>query len=371
MLGFLNYQVRIFMASKDFELEKNTFKDFYDLNKTLHEHAKDSFLNIVTAFIKNKDFLISNIHGRVKDREECISKFSRKYQTRLEEENKEYEIKDYISDLIGIRIICLYETDIYQIREILLKEFEVIDITDKTKEMNEKDNSFGYKGLHLDLKLNADRRKMSEYKEFVDLRFEVQIRTIVQDAWSVLDHKIQYKKTPPIPIKRRINTLAALFELADREFYSIKNEIEKIQDELKKQSSDKSLNEPLDAFNFQSIAEEFFPEYEFQAFKVDGFVDEILSYNNNITAQDFHDYLSAQQEKIETYKESNNHFNGTNTFKMNPYTEIRHILYIADKMKYQRLLYNLQRDNFENWLNEYYKGESTKHNGKIKVDNQK
>ena len=53
--------------------------------------------------------------------------------------------------------------------------------------------------------------------------FEVQIRSLIQDAWSVLDHKIKYKKSIPIDLKRRINILSALFELADREFKEIRN----------------------------------------------------------------------------------------------------------------------------------------------------
>ena len=50
------------------------------------------------------------------------------------------------------------------------------------------------------------------------MAFELQIRTIIQDSWSVLDHKIKYKKSIPGQLKRRINVLSALFELADREF---------------------------------------------------------------------------------------------------------------------------------------------------------
>ena len=53
--------------------------------------------------------------------------------------------------------------------------------------------------------------------------FEVRIRTVIQDAWSVLDHKIKYKKSIPNDLKRRINILSALFELADREFKEIRN----------------------------------------------------------------------------------------------------------------------------------------------------
>lgn len=93
----------------------------------------------------------------------------------------------------------------------------LLEESDKTQQLEE-EGAFGYKGLHLDLKLLPNRQELPEYRRFRDLRFEVQLRTIVQDAWSALDHKIKYKKNIPHVLKRRINRLAAIFELADQEF---------------------------------------------------------------------------------------------------------------------------------------------------------
>ena len=78
---------------------------------------------------------------------------------------------------------------------------------------------FGYKGHHLDLCINDQRATLPEYDQYRDLRFEVQVRSTIQDAWSVLDHKIKYKKSIPHSLRRQINALAALFEIADREVY--------------------------------------------------------------------------------------------------------------------------------------------------------
>jgi hypothetical protein len=66
-----------------------------------------------------------------------------------------------------------------------------------------------------------------------------------------LDHKIKYKKSIPQYLKRRINRLSALFEIADEEFLNIYKEIvleeKKIKDRLKrKATSDNAV--PLDVF---------------------------------------------------------------------------------------------------------------------------
>ena len=65
---------------------------------------------------------------------------------------------------------------------------------------------------------------MVEAEKFKNIRIELQIRTVIQDAWSILDHKIKYKNSIPQKLKRRINRLSALFEIADEEFLNIQKE---------------------------------------------------------------------------------------------------------------------------------------------------
>ena len=194
------------MASLDFEAEKNNFREFYNEKHETLEAAKNAFIAIINSILAD-DYAISAVTGRIKDREESIKKFAIKYQSVLEENKEDYEIKDHITDLIGIRVVSLYESDVEKIKDVLAEEFEIIEITDKIKDIESKESYFGYKGLHVDLKLKDPRNTMREYSRYSEFRFEIQIRIIIQDAWSVLDHKIKYKKSIPLPLKRRINTL--------------------------------------------------------------------------------------------------------------------------------------------------------------------
>jgi len=101
------------LASLDFEKEKHAFLKFYDNNWQLFESAKKAYIRIIEALLMEFDVIeVTKIEGRVKDKEECVKKFHRKYQSKLETNEQPYEIKDYISDLIGVRIICLYEDQI-------------------------------------------------------------------------------------------------------------------------------------------------------------------------------------------------------------------------------------------------------------------
>ncbi|WP_417606457.1 GTP pyrophosphokinase [Oceanimonas baumannii] len=352
------------MPSLNFENAKQEFRDYYNENYDLLDGAMNSFVTLVNSLIRNSsDITISKIEGRVKERNECVKKFSRKYRATLEAEGHEYQIIDHISDLIGVRVVCLYEDDIEKIKELLCAHFEVVDITDKIAQIESTENYFGYKGLHLDLKLNEQRRTLPEYSKFVDFGFEIQIRTIIQDSWSVLDHKIKYKKSIPNSLKRRINSLAALFEVADREFREIRNATEAIlqaedltQEQIAKETDLVQVGEAtsktkayiLNAFSFLKIANHFFPGFDFEPHKVDGFTEEIVSLKKGITRGKFNFYL---RENIATVKKYKEFFENKNTGEtLNPYTVIRHCLYLGDKEAFSSLLSSHVMEAFKEWL---------------------
>ena len=140
------------MASLDFELEKRLFRKYYDSNRPLFEEAKNAYISAINSLIKQSDIgEVTKIEGRIKDKEECIKKFHRKYQNKLESNEQPYAIKNYLSDLIGIRVVCLYEDQIAMVSETLKNHFKIIDVTDKITAVESTEDSFGYKGLHMDL----------------------------------------------------------------------------------------------------------------------------------------------------------------------------------------------------------------------------
>lgn len=291
------------------------------------------------------DFVTPKIISRVKERNECIEKFNLKYRKEVEKSKKNYEIKDYITDLIGIRVICMYESDIEKVVEVLKDNFETLDITNKTLQLLEKKDSFGYKGVHLDLKLNKERRTFKEYLHISQFQFEVQVRSIVQDAWSEVDHKLKYKKSLSEKLQRRVINLAALFEMADREFDAIRLET-KIEIEEKIKQEQLLLKEKLDIGNFLHYCNTIFNDFKFEDYKVEGFLFEILNLKE-LTIGDIKSAYENHFSLIEKYKKYREDTYGD---KMNPYTILRHILYTNNSRTFQSLLFDLQRDNYNNWM---------------------
>lgn len=352
------------MASLDFEQEKLAFRYYYDSSFKHLLEAKSTFIRIIAGLLKRSDTgEVTKIEGRIKDREECIKKFHRKYQNQLEAAEHPYEIKDFISDLIGIRVVCLYEDQIQRISTLLKDHFRILDITDKISSIESTEDSFGYKGLHMDLALGAQLVLQPRYQQFADLSFEIQIRTLIQDAWSVLDHKIKYKKSIPSDLKRRINILSALFELADREFKEIRNATtELIEMETELPVGD-NLAEPLDrqdrlwieasaktinAFNFLRIAGHFFRDFDFQDYKVDGFVHDIQKLDRDFPKSELHRCLINNLKIVREYREQFLADNPDKSFS--PYTAIRHCLYLHDPKTFDRILSRGVKERFNEWL---------------------
>lgn len=358
------------MPSLDFEAEKAAFSEYYNDNTQRLGQAMEAFLTLLGSLIAHAGLDVAASTGRIKDREESIKKFTRKYQGALEKSETPYQIKDHITDLVGLRLVCLYEDEIEPIGRLIRDSFEVIGVTDKTAEIEGTENAFGYKGLHLDLRLDGARAAMPEYALFAPFRFELQIRTVVQDSWSTLDHKIKYKKSIPAALKRRINTLAALFELSDREFRQIRDETEleiaraaaepepepeaeivAAGDEAAEPEGDADIARrqfaPLDAFRLLRIARHFFPGVEFEPRKIDGFTADVIEREPAISRGKFNHYLRTTIGMVHLYKawflaEGKGE-------KFNAFTEMRHALYAANPDNFGGMLTNRARATFDAW----------------------
>ena len=333
------------MASLDFEKERAAFRDYYNDSSVLLHDAATFFCSLTTAVLRDTPIEIDAVTARVKDREESIAKFSRKYREKLEETNIEYEIVDWISDLIGIRVVCLYDTDVYEVQQILKHNFETVDESDKKKAIEASESAFGYKGVHLDLKLGRGRENLAEYQRYKSLQVEVQIRTISQDAWSTLDHKIKYKKNIPVDLKRRINRLAGLFELADQEFVLIRDaakaELEKGEKLAEAPTHAKGV--PLDVFGFLGVMRKYFPTFPFIDDRADAFLQEVLPLAPRLTTWELADTLERHLTTVGAYRL-------VVSFRMNPFTEVRHALFVANPGAFGTLLFPSQRGMFEEWL---------------------
>ncbi|WP_240508019.1 GTP pyrophosphokinase [Virgibacillus indicus] len=130
---------------------------------------------------------IEHIKSRIKSPESILKKVHRKnLEISLD------SIRKNIHDIVGIRIVCSFISDIYRVSKMIQnqKDIKLIECKDYIK--NPKPN--GYKSLHLILSIPVF---MSDREEEVFV--EIQIRTVAMDFWASLEHKIYYKYNKSIP----------------------------------------------------------------------------------------------------------------------------------------------------------------------------
>lgn len=101
-------------------------------------------------------------------------------------------IRETITDIAGIRIICSFVSDIYKLKEMIERQSDLTIVEVKDYIAHPKEN--GYQSLHLIMTVPVF---LSDRKE--DVFIEMQIRTIAMDFWASLEHKIYYKYDKHIP----------------------------------------------------------------------------------------------------------------------------------------------------------------------------
>lgn len=129
----------------------------------------------------------------------------------------------HINDIAGVRIVCTYLDDIYEIANMFVRQDDVTLIQIKDYIKKPKEN--GYRSLHLTIEIPV---YFSDSKRRV--RVEVQIRTIAMDFWASLEHDMKYKNTVKIPVelKDELKKCAEIIASTDSEMQKIKNELDTI-----------------------------------------------------------------------------------------------------------------------------------------------
>jgi hypothetical protein len=136
----------------------------------------------------------------------------------LERKNLEIESILSLPDLVGVRAILFFLTDLDKIDELIQSTFEVTSSEDTADRLGEA--QFGYQSLHYTIKVPLIWLEIPTMADFGDIQAEVQVRTLAQHIWAAASHKLQYKNeaSVPPPIRRAINRASALLETIDLEF---------------------------------------------------------------------------------------------------------------------------------------------------------
>ncbi len=163
---------------------------------------------------------IEHIKSRLKSSESIVKKLKKKgYESTIE------NMVEHVNDIAGIRIICSFTSDIYNVAEMIgnQSDIKVLSIKDYIK--NPKPS--GYKSYHMIVSVPIF---LSD--KVVDAKVEIQIRTVAMDFWASLEHKIHYKFEGNAPeyIQKELAECANMVSELDARMLSLNEEIHSISE---------------------------------------------------------------------------------------------------------------------------------------------
>lgn len=129
-----------------------------------------------------------------------------------------------LNDIAGVRVICPYISDIYSVRDTLLKQPDITLLEEKDYIKQPKES--GYRSLHLVVQIPV---YLSETTH--NVKVEIQLRTIAMDFWACLEHELHYKTTANVPdsVRRELFRVAETIAITDREMEEIAIELQHLE----------------------------------------------------------------------------------------------------------------------------------------------
>lgn len=201
----------------------------------------------LNSCIEESGIFVDTVASRIKTRGSLSGKLAKK--------GHKYSSITDITDLMGARIITFYTDDVDKVSSMVDKYFTVDWENSVDKRKSHELDSFGYNSLHYICKVPKELFFDPQYPELNDIRFEIQMRTVLQHAWATIDHDTGYKTDVEIPREymRNLRRLAGMLELVDEQFSNIRTEINDYRRQVQSLVAGGEFdNVPLNGDSYQS-----------------------------------------------------------------------------------------------------------------------
>jgi putative GTP pyrophosphokinase len=131
------------------------------------------------------------------------------------------EAEPQIKELLGLRIVVPFQEEVEQAVALLREHFNIAEIERKSEKLSFRE--FAYDSVHVEIPLAGDLELPPHCKPVI----EVQVRTILQDAWAEVEHELIYKNHFRFPnndsIRKKLAAVNASLSLADMIFQEIRD----------------------------------------------------------------------------------------------------------------------------------------------------
>ncbi len=176
------------------------------------------------------------VHPTIKYRVKTFESLYSKLQRRIQSGGNGHSAQPGTllpTDLLGMRIVCPFIEDIRHCEKIVERSFEVVEREQKGAQYSF--HEFGYESIHY--LVHPSREIIESYDLEPSFICEIQLRTILQDAWAEVEHELVYKADfSPFddPLRRKLAALNANLSLADIVFQEIRDYQRQLNQQLQR-----------------------------------------------------------------------------------------------------------------------------------------
>jgi ppGpp synthetase/RelA/SpoT-type nucleotidyltranferase len=224
-------------------VSKKDIRFQYEELKEMLLRLEEEVVFILSSEIEKSEIKIHHISSRIKEFGSLYDKSIRNdYENPLTE----------ATDLVGVRVVCLFMSDIVNIGNVIRKSFHVEHEDNKIE--GQDIASFGYMSVHFIATMKKEFIG-PRYDLIKNRKFEIQLRTIAMDAWATISHYLDYKNPTDVPrdLKRDFYALSGLFYVADTHFEIFYNEGRESREKMRKIFGDKDII-PEQEINLDSLS---------------------------------------------------------------------------------------------------------------------
>lgn len=159
---------------------------------------------------------IRSIESRIKADERIVRKLQRKGK-----EISPDNIRAYVEDVAGIKILCRYTTDIYRIVDLISSQPGIEVLRSKDYQLDPKMS--GYRSYHMIVTVPVALSGKIE-----PTKVELQIHTMAMDVWAELEYEIGFCAPGKASdhIGKALRECADMIQYLDKKMLEIKEEVE-------------------------------------------------------------------------------------------------------------------------------------------------
>jgi len=210
--------------------------DEYKENQETYKIIQKIAMEHIHGFFTKEKPLVDVVESRIKAESSLAGK--------LELKGYKYKSISDITDIVGCRIVTFYNDDVDKYAAKIEQTFKIDweHSIDKRKVYSV--DQFGYKAVHYICSIPVEMYTDNEHPLVNELKFEVQIKSVLQHVWATVFHDTGYKNDVEVPKEylRALNRLAGLLELADESFTNIRNSLADYKRKVKSVVSSGNFN---------------------------------------------------------------------------------------------------------------------------------